>query len=67
MPITNNLAYGLTKITETVGEGMYVHVSMDENPAYGERKSREQLEQDHEYEVVCDMANPSSQEPVYDN
>ena len=65
MPISNNPAYGQTKITEAVGEGMYV--SMDENPAYGERKSREQLEQDHEYEVICDLANPSSQEPVYNN
>ena len=64
MPISNNPAYGQTKITEAVGEGMYV--SMDENPAYGERKSREQLQQVNEYEL-CDLPSPSSQEPVYDN
>ena len=64
MPISNNPAYGQTKIRETVGEGMYV--SMDENPAYGEKKSREQLEQDNEYEL-CVLPGPSSQEPVYDN
>ena len=58
LPIYNP-TYGHTKITEAVGEGMYV--SMDENPAYGERK---QLQQENEYEVICD---PSSQEPVYDN
>ena len=65
MPVSNNPAYGQTKIAEIVGEGMYV--SIDENPAYGERKSREQLEQDNEYEKVCDLANPSSKEPVYDS
>ena len=62
MPVSNNPAYGQTKITETVGEGMYV--SMDDNPAYGERK---QLQEENDYEVVCDLADPSSQEPVDDN
>ena len=38
-----------------------MYVSMDDNPAYGERKSREQLQQDNGYEL-CDLP-----EPVYDN
>ena len=56
VPTNNNPVYGQT---QTMDEGMYM--SVDDNPAYGERKLKEQRD-NNEYEL-CDISSPSTQEP----